>query len=255
MPADPAAAQAFVRDVNRQAAELMQRHAGRFGLFAALSMTGPDQALRELETAFDDYGADGIGLLTNYQGVRLGEPVFDPVLAELNRRNAVLFVHPIIGNIPTPRVYNLAIGHTEMPFEATRTIASLLFNGSFDKYPNIRFIFTHGGGAVPMLVDRWAQMARQFPSMSEQVPEGVNATLARHHYDLATVAHPTPFASLSKMAPMNHLLFGSDHPFLPIAAGARGLGDLGLSADQYKAIARENALALFPRLAARSASA
>jgi predicted TIM-barrel fold metal-dependent hydrolase len=250
LPADARAARNFVARANEEAADIMHRHPTRFGLLGALSMTGTPTTLEEIANVLDVLKADGVGLLTHYQGVRLGDPLLDPVLAELDRRSTVVFVHPALPSIPTPPIRNVVPAHTELAFEATRTIASLLFNGALTRYPNIRFIFTHGGAAVPMLAERWEQMARQLPAMGAAVPEGVHAILARQHYDLATVAHPTPFASLSKMTPASHVLFGSDSPFLPMAAGAQGLAELELPASSRTAIQRGNAEALFPRLRA-----
>lgn len=234
----------FVRTSNAQAKGLARAHAGRFGLFAGLSMVDPQTSVREIAEAYDELGADGILLLSHYAGIRPGDPRLEPILAALDSRGAVAFVHPIAPPIPAPEIARLGWPHTELAFEATRTIASLLFNGAFTRFPNIRFVFTHGGAAVPMLVERWNQMAQQIPRMRAQLGASVHELLGRPWFDVATVAHPTPFAALRQMVPLSNILLGSDQPYLPLPAALVGLQHLGLAADEARAVGADNAMRL-----------
>ncbi|WP_313805230.1 amidohydrolase family protein [Sphingobium sp.] len=246
LPEDPAAARTFVAAANEQATELMMKHPHRLGLFAALSMSRGDMS-EEIAYIFDKMKADGIALLSHYGGKRIGDPFYEPTLAELDRRRAVVFVHPIMPPaIPAPML-NLSAFHTELPFEVTRSIGNLLFSGALARYPGIRFIFTHGGGAVPMLIGRWDQMARQLPQMQEKVPDGVKAAIRNVHFDLATVAVPTSYAALCEMTSPDRLLFGSDVPYIPLELSVGGFRSLTLSAVERGAIAHGNANILFPR--------
>src|ERR1700743_2540817 len=124
----------IARSCNEYAADMMREHPGRFGLFATLSMLDIDATLKEIEYAFDTLKADGIGLQSNYGDKWLGNPAYAPVLAELNRRKAVVYVHPLVASLcsglsggPFPAVI-------EVPHDTTRTVTSLLLSGSFARF-------------------------------------------------------------------------------------------------------------------------
>ena len=143
-----------VRECQDFAAKMRQDHPGRFGVFAPLSMMNVDVTLKEVEYAFDTLKADGINLQSNYGDKWLGDPIYQPVLAELNKRKAVVYVHPLVAaccgrlSIPT---FPAAI---EVPHDTTRTVTSLLLTGSFKRYPDIKWIFSHAGGTIPMMAGR-----------------------------------------------------------------------------------------------------
>jgi len=245
---------ALVRAVNDVGAELTRAHPGRFGYFATLPMPDIPASLAELRRAFDDLGADGVVLQTNTDGIYLGSPAFAPVLAELNRRKATLFLHPT-----SPACFEaLGLGRPapllEFPLDTTRTIVDLLYTRSLQTNPDIKVIVPHGGAALPALVARIAAFANlpiiePRPASEAEVFE----TLERLYYDVALSAHPVPFAALRRIAPITQILFGSDWPFTPEAGVARNIHQLtqanGLSEDEARAIARENAERVFPRLA------
>jgi predicted TIM-barrel fold metal-dependent hydrolase len=247
---------ALVAAVNDAGAELTRSHSGRFGYFATLPMPDIPASLAELRRAFDVLGADGVVLQTNTDGTYLGSPSFAPILSELNRRKATLFLHPT-----SPACFEaLGLGRPapllEFPLDTTRTIVDLLYTRSLQTNPDIKVIVPHGGAALPALIARIAAFANlpiiePRPASEAEVFE----TLERLYYDVALSAHPVPFAALRRIAPITQILFGSDWPFTPEAGVARNIHQLtqanGLSEAEARAIACENAERVFPRLAQR----
>lgn len=250
---------AIAAEVNDAGAELMRGHPGRFGYFATLPIPDISASLAELRRAFDDLGADGVVLQTNTDGIYLGSPVFAPILGELNRRKATLFLHPT-----SPACFDaLGLGRPapllEFPLDTTRTIVDLLYSRSLQTNPDIKVIVPHGGAALPALIARIAAFANlpiiePRPASEAEVFE----TLERLYYDVALSAHPVPFAALRRIAPITQILFGSDWPFTPEAGVARNLHQLAqnaLSEAEARAIARDNAERVFPRLAQKQGAA
>jgi predicted TIM-barrel fold metal-dependent hydrolase len=234
------------RRVNEYAADLARNHPGRFGLFAVIPLPDTEGSLREIEYAFGVLKADGIGLMTSYDDKWLGDAAFDPVFEELNRRKAVVFVHPTTGLCCRTLLPDVNPIMLEIPQDTTRAVTNLLFSGSFAKFKEIRFIFTHAGGSVPITVVRMHQYAPK--NIAEKIPNGIEYELKRLHYDIAGTAYRPAIAALTSLVPSTQILFGSDNPFIPLAETAEGTMQLGLSTNDLRLIGRENALALLPQL-------
>jgi len=250
----PAERPALVREVNDAGAELVRGHPGRFGYFASLPMPDIPASLSELRRAFDELGVDGVILQTNTDGTYLGAPAFAPILAELNRRKATLFLHPT----SPPCFEAVGLGRPapllEFPLDTTRTIVDLIYARALQANPDIKVIVPHGGAALPALIARIAAFANvPFIEPRPASEAEVFETLERLYYDVALSAHPVPFAALRRIAPITQILFGSDWPFTPEAGVARNVRQLaqanGLSEGEARAIARDNAERMFPRLA------
>jgi|HubBroStandDraft_1064217.scaffolds.fasta_scaffold262259_1 predicted TIM-barrel fold metal-dependent hydrolase len=245
---------ALVREVNDAGAELMRSHPDRFGYFASLPMPNVAASLAEMRRAFDVLGVDGVVLQTNTDGIYLGSPVFAPILAELNRRQATLFLHPT-----NPACFEaIGLGRPapllEFPLDTTRAIVDLLYARALQTNRDIKVIVPHGGAALPALVARIAAFANlRFIEPRPASEAEVFETLERLFYDVALSAHPVPFAALRRIAPITQILFGSDWPFTPEPGVARNIQQLtqanGLSELEAQAIARGNAERVFPRLA------
>ena len=239
------AGRSLARKSNDYGAQLVKDHAN-FGLLAALPLPDPQGSLVEVEYAYDTLHADGIALLSSYGDKWLGDATYVPVFEELNRRKAVVFVHPNAPNCCTNVLPHVPASTMEFLFDTTRTIESLLMNGTFSKFPNVRFIFSHGGGAMPMLANR---IARTFPKdFQSQIPNGVLYELKRQYYDTASASNPTSLNALLSVVSSSQVVFGSDFPFLSAGEPAGDLARSGLSADAVQAIERKNAAGLFPRL-------
>lgn len=244
---DPVAAYRTARQVNEYAAGLGKTYPGRFGLFATVPLPDQEASLKEIEFSLDVLKADGIGLLTSYGDKWLGNPAYEPVFAELNRRKAVVFVHPTTPFCCRTLLPDVAPLVAEVPQDTARTITNLLFTGSFARYRDIRFIFTHAGGNMPMVVGRMKQYGPA--NLSSLTPHGIEHELGRHYYDLAGTANKPALAAITSIVPMSQILMGSDNPYVALAETAEGIQSLGLSAADLRAIRRENALALLPTLA------
>jgi 6-methylsalicylate decarboxylase len=232
--------------VNEYAADLVRSHPGRFGLFAIIPLPDTDASLREIEYAYGALKADGIELVTSYDDKWLGHPEYEPVLEELNRRKAVVFVHPttpLCCRTLLPDVSPILI---EIPQDTARAVTNLLFTGTFVRFRDIRFIFTHAGGNVPMLLGRMHQYGPK--NIAEKAPNGIEYELKRLYYDIAGTAYRPAIAALTSLVPTTQILFGSDHPFVPLSDTAEGMMQLALAESDVQRIGRVNALTLLPQL-------
>ena len=243
---DRQAATRTARRANEYAAEVVRTHRGRFGLFAVIPLPDTEASLHEIEYAYSVLKADGIHLLTSYDDKWLGHPDYQPVFEELNRRKAVVFVHPTICSCCRTLLPDVSPTLIEIPQDTARAVTNLLFAGAFARFKDIRFIFTHAGGNVPMLLGRMHQYGPK--DMAEKVPNGIECELKRLHYDIAGTAFRPAIAALTSLVPTTQILFGSDNPFIPLADTAEGMMQVGFSQDDLRLIGRDNALTLLPRL-------
>jgi predicted TIM-barrel fold metal-dependent hydrolase len=246
---DNAASRAFARACNDASARIQSDYKGRFGHFASLPLPDVEGSLREIEYAFDTLKADGIALTTNYDDKYPGEEAYAPVFDELNRRKAVVYFHPTAASFAFNRVKDIPPPTIEFPFDTTRTITSLLFSGTLSRCPDVRWLFSHGGGALAMVANRLVGLARNRPELGARVPNGVMNELGKLYLDVVGVTTPGALTAILDIVPMSQLLFGTDYPFWPPETTIKGLAALNLSAADLAAIERGNALALLPGLA------
>lgn len=242
---DNGKARALARECNDFAARMMSDHPGRFGLFAVLPLPDVEGALKEIEYAFDTLHADGVGILSSYQGDYLGNPKFNPLMDELNRRKAVVYTHPLCAACASqPALVDGQNRGVEFVIDTTRTILSVLVNGTVTRCPDIRFIWSHGGGTVPFITSR-------LNGAASKLPNGLIYELQKFYYDTAQAFNPYTLPSFKKLVPVSHILFGTDFPLGGGSAAivAKGLIENGgFSPAELRAIDRDNALSLLPRL-------
>lgn len=242
----------LTRACNEFAAQMVADHPTRFGALAALPLPDVAASRKEIDHAFDVLNADGIGLMTNYDDRYLGHADFAPIFDELNRRKAVVYVHPTSCSCSRGLLPNEPDSLIEFPHDTTRTVASLLFSGTFDRCPDIRFIFSHAGGTVPYLATRMALLGSLDKGLAQQVPGGVMPILRRQYYDTAISANPVSMAALLKLVTPANVLLGTDFPFVPergTEATLAGLRHVGFSDAELRAVEGGNAAQLFGRIA------
>ena len=187
----------LAREWNEDVAQLGRRYPGRFGMFATLPLPDTEGSLSEIEYAFDTLHADGIGLISSYDGKWLGDVSLSPVLDELNRRKAVVFVHPTAPLCCRTLSAGAPSFFLEVPTDTARTIASLVFTGTHRRFPDIRFIFSHAGGTITVVAGRITGLAQSASAMKERIPNGFEAELARFYFDTAGARRPGRDRSLA----------------------------------------------------------
>jgi aminocarboxymuconate-semialdehyde decarboxylase len=242
----------MARRVNDYTAGLVAKRPDRFGHFATLPLPDVDGALRELAYALDILHADGVILLANVAGKYLGDPAFEPLWAELDRRRAVVFIHP--GQPPLKTAAGVAGPLVDYPFDTTRAAVQLVLNGVVDRFPGARIILAHAGGFLPYASHRFAELAHVFRG---DVPEPtvILESLQRFYFDTALSAGPAALPTLKAFAP-GRILFGSDFPYAPASVASAFTAKLDafpdLAAEERIAINHGTAHTLFPRLIPRS---
>jgi predicted TIM-barrel fold metal-dependent hydrolase len=238
----------IARECNEYAAKMQQDYPGRFGHFATMPMPDVDACLKEIEYAFDTLKFDGVDIRTSYGMKWLGDESFAPIFQELDRRKAILYCHPhepVIAHNLIPGVSSATI---EYCADSTRAIASILFGSVTVKYPNVRFIFSHGGGTLPFLLDRFKGLATH-PQHKDRFPRGLMHEIRKLYYEVAQAVHPGALDALLRMAPLEHVLFGTDFPHFTAKYTAKRISEYGFGAKELAAINRQNALKLFPKFA------
>jgi len=278
-------AKTLSRETNEVCARLIADHPGRFGAFATLPLPDVEAALAELEHAMGTLKLDGVVLLSNYDGYYLGDPRFEKLFSELNRRKSVVFIHPASPPGIAQSHLGLPEAMMDVCFDTTRTAFSLIVNGVTRRYPDIRFILAHAGGAALYIAARIDILSSLFAGLrgpgsyvaaglgmvssivpglrgampenldlylkfKENMPDGPDPYLKRFYYDTALSASGHAFASLQTLVDGSKMLFGSDYPFATEAAVPATIagvrGYAGFSETDVAAIERENATTLFP---------
>jgi 6-methylsalicylate decarboxylase len=235
----------LARDANEYAAKMRSDHPGRFGIFAALPFPDVDGSLAEIAYAYDTLKVDGIGMFTSYGKSYLGDEVFAPIFEELNRRKAVVFVHPSSPACCTNLLPGITDTDIEYGTDTTRAIARMVFSGSTLKYPDMRVIWSHAGGTMPFLEGRFMHESKGPSGRAANIPGGFIAEARKMYYDTAQAAIAAPMAALTKMIPISNILFGSDYPYLSVAENVEGMKTCGIfTAQELAAIDRTNAVAL-----------
>ena len=241
---DAAETKIKARELNAETAEIVAKHSKRFGFFATLALPDVEAAAAEAVHALDVLKADGIVLLTNTAGVYLGDRSLDPLMQVLNARNAVVFVHP--GDLPAPPVPGIEHFVADFLLDSVRAAINIAKSGTLERTPNIRFILSHGGGFLPFAAARVARACT--PNGDTKV--GL-ALLRRFYFDTAIASSEFSLPSLFAFADPTHITFGSDRPYADVDRATwftKELDRYPMDEKLRAAIARDNALALFPRL-------
>jgi len=246
----------LAREWNEAAAKTVSDHPTRFGFFAPVPLPDTDGTLKEIDYALGTLKADGINFLSNYEGKWLGDPSFAPVIDELDRRKALVYVHPTFSPCcMTNMVPGLVAPTLEFPYDTARTIVSLITSGTTTRHPNIRWIFSHGGGALAGVYGR-VQGLGNAPAFKDKVPGGVPAELRKLHYDTASLSAISTLPALLKIVPASQVLLGSDYPLagapptdVMVKKAVAEFEEMKPSAKLKQAVEHDNAVRLLPRIA------
>ena len=267
-------ARKVARACNEYAAKLVSDYKGRFGMFAVVPLPDIDGSLREIEYAMDTLKADGICMYTQntdeakgFKDRSPGDPYFDPVHQELNRRKAVVYTHPKGPDCCSNLVPGVGGTMIEYGAATSRCIASLIFSGNTTKFPDTTWIFSHGGGVTPYVLERFltGTAAEIVPGVvtkgqggtgklgdnPKNVPNGVLYELRKMYYDCAQCSNMVAMRALRTMVPVSQILSGTDFPFRSAGETGQGLVNSGVfNAAELRAVNRENAMRLLPRFKA-----
>lgn len=266
---DDANACYLTQAVNEAQARFVSGAPDKLGFFAALPLPDVDGALRQMEHALDTLGADGVIFLTNQNGRYIGDPEFEPLYAEMDRRAVVAFIHPGMPPYIESLKLKLWPAYIEYAFDTTRVAANLIYHGFMARYPNIRWILAHAGGTFPYLSMRMRLFEEleaggrkpPFPFVgagrpfNERHPEGVAPYLDKFYFDTALSGASGPMAALTELAGPERVLYGSDWPFVERSFVVEQNDNLQrmphFAGERFAAMARGNATRLFRRFAGR----
>lgn len=251
---DDAAALELARRCNDYLAEMIRSRPDRFGGFAILPLPDVDASLTELARALDELHLDGVVLLTNALGHYLGEPLFRPLFSELQRRAAVVFIHPTMSPDTSAHRLGLPDSLLDFPVDTSRAVAQMHFNGVFAATPDVKFVLSHAGGTVPYLARRFAIIDEMEVIPDADATRGSSAdTFRRLYWDTALAWSDPTLHTLRAVAGLDHVLYGTDYPYLRRDIAIRGRAELlnsaELSDSERSAVLHGAAVALLPRLA------
>jgi len=233
---------------NEYAMEMSRNYPGRFGLFAGLPWPDVEGSLKEAEYALDTLKADGICLFTSYGDKWLGHASFAPLFEELNRRKAIIYLHPHAAACCYNLIEEVNEAVIEYGTDTSRAIGSIIFTGTATRYPDIKWIFSHAGGTMPFLIERFVNLAKA-PRYKAALPNGLMPELQKLYFDTAQAANISALGCLRTVVPVSQILFGTDYPYRESIEHVDGIAGCHFSAADVQAIDRDNALRLMPYLA------
>jgi predicted TIM-barrel fold metal-dependent hydrolase len=244
---DQPRANELARLVNEHMAAVRDRDPNRFAALGMVPLPDVGAAVAELDHLLDALALDGVVLTTHVAGTYLGDDAFEPLFEALDRRGAYVFVHP---TIPANGV---ALSHPawlyEFPFDTVRALANLIYGGTFERHPGIRWQIAHLGGAAPFLAHRLASLTDREPQIAERAPAGALQYLARLYYDTGLSNNEIAVSATRMIAPFDHLLFGTDWPYLAMPDGPDAAPGLAFLGGERAALDGVHVGALVPRWA------
>ena len=249
---DDAAARALARRVNEYLAGIKRDRPDRFGGFAALPLPDVDGSLEALEYAFDVLDLDGVSLMTNAGGSYLGDSRFNPVFDELQRRAAVVFVHPTASPDPIAHTLGLPDALLDYPVDTSRAIAKLHYSNTFARTPEVKYVFVHAGGTIPFVASRFAIVDEMNVIGGEQERGAFVDTLPRLYWDTASAFSDPVLHMMRSVTGLGNVVFGTDYPYPRDAISIGGLRQIRSTAeldDERSGVLGASAARLIPRLA------
>jgi aminocarboxymuconate-semialdehyde decarboxylase len=236
---------AWHRLMNEQLAEFCQQQPDHFSFLASGHMPDAASAARELEHAVRQQGAVGAIVACNIEGVNLGELPLDEYWAAASQLGVPVFLHPT-QPAPTPRTRKFALNQVvQYTFDTTLAIGSLIWSGVLDRFPQLKLMLSHGGGALPYLIGRFDVMHERSHTADIVAQQAPSAYLLRMHYD--TILHePQALRYLKEKVGVERMVLGTDDSFPPADRDPLGsLRGAGFDAGEIEQIASANPARLF----------
>lgn len=233
---DDALARRITRETNEEVAEICKANPDKFAYFASLPLPDVDGSIEEIDYALDNLSAIGFALMTNAHGYYLGDAYLEKVFAKLNERKAVVFLHPTTchaheaPNAPRP-LSQYPAPMMEFFFDSARAVINLILSGTVSRYPNITYLISHCGGALPPLIERFSSFSTAVLGGDNAIsPSQVKELLKSWFYfDLAGFPFPDQIHALLRVTDPSRLLYGSDFPYTPATALPR----MGKTMDEH----------------------
>lgn len=239
----------LARQINEEAAALCRVHPDRFSFAACLPMPEVEASIDEIRYAYDELGAVGIKVSTNSNGVYLGDSVFDPVFAELNRRKSVVNIHPSRPPLVPERVFTCGPAPLfEFLADTTRAVINLLVNGTLEKYPDISVVVPHAGSFLPLVIHRLNGISKVLGPKGLIPETDIWAAFRTLYFDAAGDFHAVALRTLLRVADPSHILYGSDFPYTPLEQIQNIRADLATEPEiqpYIQAILHDNASKLY----------
>jgi predicted TIM-barrel fold metal-dependent hydrolase len=250
---DDAAAQVLARGVNEYLADIKRDRPDRFGGFAAVPLPDVDGSLEQIEYAFDVLGLDGVSLMTNAGGSYLGDSRFDPIFAELQRRAAVVFIHPTASPDPIAHTLGLPDALLDYPVDTSRAVAKLHYSNTFARTPDVKYVFPHAGGTIPFVASRFAIVDAMNVIPGAEERGQFTQTVKRLHWDTASAFCDPVLHMLRSVTGLENVVFGTDYPYPHDDISIGGLRQLQNTAElddrERGGVLGGSAVRLIPRLA------
>lgn len=240
----------LTRQINNFLSQFVAYNPKKYGMLACLPIEFVEDALKEIEYAYETLKVDGFSIPSNTKGIYIGDDRMDEILAELNRRSAVVLLHPTKPYGVNESLFVKDMSIYEFPFDTTRAMMDLIYRGKIQKYPNIKWIVSHAGGTIPYIAYRLSTIAQENKASGLSSDE-VIASLKSLYYDVALSTSPSVFLILKELVGASHLLFGTDYP-LRFEKGVNESIDQfnsydGFNDEEKSRIRSETAKELFPR--------
>jgi predicted TIM-barrel fold metal-dependent hydrolase len=250
---DDAAARTLARRVNEYIADIKRERPDRFGGFASLPLPDVDGSLHQLAYALDELELDGVSLMTNAGGNYLGDSRFDHVFSELQRRGAVVFVHPTASPDPIAHTLGLPDALLDYPVDTSRALAKLHYSNTFARTPDVKYLFPHAGGTIPFVAARFAIVDQMDVIPGAQERGAFADVLPRLYWDTASAFSDPVLHMLRSVTGLGNVLFGSDYPYPRDEISIGGLRQLQntpeLDDGERRGVLAGSAVRLIPRLA------
>src|SRR3954447_20179263 len=247
------AARGLALRVNEYLADIKAARPDRFGAFAVLPLPDVEASLAQIAYCLDVLGLDGVSMMTNAGGSYLGDSRFDPVFRELQRRAAVVFVHPTASPDPIAHTLGLPDSLLDYPVDTSRAIAKLHYSNTFARTPDVKYVFVHAGGTIPFLASRFAIVDEMNVIPGARERGAFTDVLPRLYWDTASAFSDPVLHMLRSVTGLENVVFGPDYPYPRDAISIAGLRQLQNTAelddDERRGVLGETAARLIPRLA------